>query len=412
MVALISNSTKGFFVIKPTGEKWKNWKKIQSRSLKRKGMPVPKDWAEYWANLHGVQYTKDTLKHGRSEETIQEQFRLLQLECSRLKKQAVSQSVIREEILNIKHAKPPIPNWLIRDSRTTNKCVGVPTLLASDWHWGERVAPDQVAGVNSYDMTIARVRAKRLIENTVDLLKNHMVNPDYPGVVFALAGDMFSGNIHQELLETNELPIMPTFLDLYGVLVWCIQELKRNFGSVFIPCVSGNHSRNTQKITSKNRNFLSFDWLLYQMLDKYFENDDKIVFLIPDSADAVYKIYDYTYCLTHGDSFRSGDSMIGPLGPIIRGDHKKRGRNSQVGQAYTTLLLGHFHQLMQTQRVITNGSLIGYNEYAYSNNFSYEPPRQALWITNERHGITFQMPVLVEDTPKQPQYSWVSWEKR
>lgn len=30
-----------------------------------------------------------------------------------------------------------------------------------------------------------------------------------------------------------------------------------------------------------------------------------------------------SYLLTHGDQFRGGDGVIGALGPIIRGDHKK-----------------------------------------------------------------------------------------
>jgi hypothetical protein len=89
--------------------------------------------------------------------------------------------------------------------------------------------------------------------------------------------------------------------------------------------------------------------------------------------------------------------MVGALGPIMRGDHKKRGRNQQVGQEYDTLVIGHWHQLVQMKRVIVNGSLIGYNEYAYASNFGYEPPQQALWISNFHHGITFSMPVNVGD---------------
>ena len=54
----------------------------------------------------------------------------------------------------------------------------------------------------------ARQRAKRLVENTIDLLMNHMVNPKYPGVVINLGGDMVSGDIHEELSATNEKEMM------------------------------------------------------------------------------------------------------------------------------------------------------------------------------------------------------------
>jgi hypothetical protein len=43
-----------------------------------------------------------------------------------------------------------------------------------------------------------------------------------------------------------------------------------------------------------------------------------------------------------------------------------------------------------------NGSLKGYDEYAYTNNFPFEPPTQALWLTHPEFGITISMPVFVD----------------
>lgn len=288
----------------------------------------------------------------------------------------------------------------------------MPTLFASDWHWGEVVDPAQIGGVNEFSPEIAHRRARRLIEQTIYLLKEHMVNPDYPGIVFALGGDMFSGDIHEELMATNECEIMPTFLEIHGVLIWCIQTLVKEFGRVFIPCVTGNHGRNTHKIRAKGRNFTNFDWLLYQLLAKHFAADERIKFSIPDGSDCLYRVYSHRYLLTHGDQFRGGDGMIGALGPIIRGDHKKRSRNNQIEMGYDTMMLGHWHQLIQLQRLIVNGSLKGYDEYAYTGNFGFEPPRQALWLTHPEHGITFSMPVMVEKQEKHSERRWVSWEGR
>jgi hypothetical protein len=344
-----------------------------------------------------------------SDRESTEKVRLLEAECNRLKKLVVSETVVRNEIIKIVHTKPPIPRWLSDVGRFAKGSPGTPTLLVSDLHWGERVDPQQVGGVNEYNLDIAHRRTRLLINNTVDLLRNHMVNPHYPGIVMAIGGDMFSGDIHEELSRTNEEPIMPMVLDLYGVLIWCIQKMADEFGEIFVPCVTGNHSRTTMKPPSKNRNKLNFDWLLYKLLDKFFEKDERVTFYIPEGPDALYKVYSTRYLLTHGDQFRGGDGMIGALGPIIRGDHKKRSRNAQVGLEYDTLLLCHFHQLIQMQRLIVNGSLVGYSEYAHLGNFGFEPPRQALWITHPERGITFQMPVLVESsTKREKSREWVS----
>lgn len=386
--------------MKPTGQAFRNWKKAETRKGHR-----PKDWTAHWYATH----PEDTPGTPKPEEPgLAERLRLLEIECRRLKSLAISHAMVRSEIVKVSHAKAPAPRWLTALRPGSAKSPGVPTLFASDWHWGEVIKPEQIGGVNSYDLPTAHKRARALVENAVDLLKNHMVNPNFPGIVFILGGDMVSGDIHEELSRTNEEPIMPVVLDLLGVLVWCIKTLADEFGAVFLPCVSGNHSRITMKPFAKDRNHLSFDWLLYQLLDRHFQDDPRVTFQIPDGPDALYKVYGHRYLLTHGDQFRGGDGMIGALGPIIRGDHKKRSRNGQTGTGYDTLCLGHWHQLIQMQRLIVNGSLCGYNEYANAGNFGFEPPRQALWITHPTKGITFQMPVMVEAERVETGLAWVS----
>ena len=144
-------------------------------------------------------------------------------------------------------------------------------------------------------------------------------------------------------------------------------------------------------------------------LAKRFEADKRVQFLIPDGPDVGYTVYNRRYLLSHGDSFKGGDGIIGAIGSVIRGDYKKRSRAAQIGQPYDTLLCGHFHQLIQLDRLIINGSLKGYCEYANANNFSYEPPRQALWITHPDHGITFSAPIHVDTTPKMTTQNIISW---
>ena len=217
-----------------------------------------------------------------------------------------------------------------------------------------------------------------------------------------LAIERFLGKRPEEIKET-------CFMTLEGNLRGVIGTLADEVGRVFLPCVSGNHGRDTVKIWGKDRHATSFDWLLYCLLAKHFEGDKRITFYIPDGPDAYYRVFGHRYLLTHGDQFRGGDGVIGALGPIIRGDHRKRSRNGQIDMAYDTMLIGHWHQLIQLTRLIVNGSLKGYDEYAYSNNFGFERPQQALWLTHPQHGITFSMPVHC-DRHRQtaPKTSWVA----
>jgi hypothetical protein len=343
---------------------------------------------------------------------VDPEVKALRAQLASVQRDTLDAEYVRRRILKLADEQIEPPAWLVRTKAGAGD-LGVPTLFASDWHWAEVVDPRQIGGVNKYDLSIAHARARKLIERAVHLLRNCFVGARYPGIVFALGGDMVSGDIHEELQATNEMEIMPTVVDLIEVLAWSIRALADEFGRVFVPCVTGNHGRNTKKIRAKGRNHTSFDWLAYVMLERLFKDDDRVTFLIPDGPDAYWKVYNTRYMLTHGDQFRGGDGMIGALGPIIRGDHKKRSRSSQIDQGYDVLLLGHWHQLIQLQRLIVNGSLKGYDEYANQNNFGYERARQALWITHPDHGITFSMPVNVDDEVAgsgEESAGWVSWK--
>jgi hypothetical protein len=321
----------------------------------------------------------------------------------------LDEQAIRDNIFKLVHSveKTATPLWML-EPRSTPSSPGVPTLMLSDWHWDEVVKASQINGVNRYDRKIAHERARAVVGAAVHLLRILSPKMDYPGIVVPLGGDMISGNIHDELVATNEFNTMPTILDILGVLIWVITTLADIFGAVFVPCVTGNHGRNTHKIWNKDRHATSFDWLIYNLLAKHFENDKRITFLIPDGPDAYYRIFAHRYLLTHGDQFRGGDGMIGALGPIIRGDHKKRSRNAQIDMEYDTMCIGHWHQYIHLTRLIVNGSLKGYDEYAYSNNFGFEAPQQALWITHPKYRITYRMPVLVDRQRQAPKTAWVS----
>jgi predicted phosphodiesterase len=324
----------------------------------------------------------------------------LRAELAEAKSEAASADVLREMVgtAKLQMDKLQPPTWLFEPKAT--KLPGVPKLMLSDLHWGERVRASQIGGVNEYDLPIARRRLRTVVETTITLCKILDPSMKYPGIVVPLGGDMVSGNIHDELAASNELNTMPTLIDLYRNLVPAIKLMADTFGNVFLPCVSGNHDRDTKKIWSKDRNHTSFGWLLYQFLAVAFAEDKRVQFYIPDGSDALYRIYGTRYLLTHGDQFRGGDGIIGPLGPVTRGEQKKNTRNAAVGQDYDVMEFGHFHKRMLTARLRGNGSLKGYDEYAADSNFGFEPPSQNFWITHPDHGITFDAPVYAEHARK------------
>lgn len=333
-------------------------------------------------------------------------------ELEKLKGQSKLEDAIKElvgtSVMTLDTLDPAA--WVVDEKAIKHNAPGVPALFLSDWHWGEVVSKTQLNGVNEYNIDIAKARAKRTMETAIYLL-SIVAQGDlsvYPGIVIPLGGDMVSGDIHEELKITNQLPTMPTVLDLADVLVSLLKTAADKFGNVLVPCVSGNHGRNTKKIQMKDRNHTSFDWLLYQFLARMLKDDPRITFYIPDGTDAMFRMYNTRINLTHGDQFKSGDSIIGPIGPLMRGNQKKAVRQQSVGQDYDLLMAGHWHQYIYLRRLLVNGALKGYDEFAAFNNFMVEPPSQALFTVHPDIGVNWTMPVLCDKPKKLQAAQWTS----
>lgn len=321
---------------------------------------------------------------------------------------------IRKTIYDLAEMTPDPPTW-INAPRPVN-LPGVPVALWSDWHYGETVSANELGGVNEFNHEIADQRIKRLVDTTINLSIDHMVNPKYPGIVICLGGDMISGTIHEELRETNEGPVQKSLLRLQEQLIAALTTMADRFGKVFIPCVVGNHGRMKLKPHAKHKVYENYEWNLYCQLEAYFKKDKRFQFFIPGEADAYFTVLGHRFLLTHGDSLgvRGGDGIIGALGPICRGAIKVGRNQAQIGRDFDTLLMGHWHTYIprgEAAPVIVNGTLKGFDEYAHLFlRVPYSRPSQALWFVHQEHGITAQWQVFLDKRRNAVESSeWVSW---
>lgn len=309
--------------------------------------------------------------------------------------------------LEVADAEPP--KWLAEGNYPKGG-PGVPTLFLSDWHWGERVRPAEVGGVNAFSPAIARESARRIFDGAIDLAMHHMVKPEYPGIVVPLGGDFvdFLLGVQHTSEEPNELLVRESMRDMAGHIVAGLTRLADTFGHVFVPAVPGNHGRLTKRMPTKQTAATNLDSIFYDKLQDRLAHDSRVTFAISRGSDIRYRVYGHTYLLTHGYQFRGGDGIIGAIGPIVRGDKKFRARNSQITRDYDTLLIGHWHQFMPLPGVIVNGSLKGYDEFAYQNGFQYQPPMQAFWFTHPDRGITCYWPIQCRPKARGPERQWVT----
>jgi len=323
---------------------------------------------------------------------------------------SLDDDAIREILGGIVAAPASPPEWLIDEAPTKGATPEVPVTIWSDWHCGENVSLSETNGVNEYDREIFIRRAKRLVERTIDLCKNHGPG-NYPGIVVNILGDMVSGGLHPELAKTDDEEVIPAVLTCRDTLITCLESMIEAFGHVYCPCTSGNHGRQTAKPEFKRYVFKNFDWLIYQLLARHFKGRSEIVFDIPDSNEVYYRIYGRRYLAMHGDMMgvKGGDGIIGSIGPITRGEMKVGRQQSVIGRDYDVLLVGHWHQTLWLPRVVVNNTLKGWDEYAQKSlRAPPSVPSQSLWFEHPKWGKTMHREVFVEDPSSFESAHWVS----
>lgn len=341
-------------------------------------------------------------------------------EVSHLKKELVkahrevlSDEAVRDLIGGLSDAPVNAPSWMVKPfTKKAAQTPQVPVTMWADWHAAEKVSLDQVNGVNEYNLDIMEERVRNLVARTINLAKEHGPGV-YPGIVVNLVGDFVSGRLHPELVKTDEEGVLPAALRVRDLLVWALTRMADEFGSVYAPAVCGNHGRNTPRPEYKDYIYDNFDWLIYQMLIRAFEDmgDKRIVIDVQAGNEVSYKVYNQRYLLMHGDMMgvRGGDGIIGAIGPIMRGEVKVRGWAASSRTPYDMLVIGHWHQPLHLPRCIVSNTLKGYCEFAKNAlRAPITPPSQPLWFVHPRYNITSRWEVMVGEFAETAPVEWVS----
>lgn len=290
-----------------------------------------------------------------------------------------------------------VPKWTRNYKGRAGK-KGITTLQLSDTHFDEVIEPEQIGGFNAYNRRIAELRLRKLGDGWIKLTRDYVAGVEIEGAYMLATGDIFSGDIHEELKMTNEDT-------LYGSLVhWAeqmsafISMIATEFGRLHIAAVVGNHGRNSHKPIYKNRAQSNIEWVLWKMLEREFAQDKRVTFAISNALGMVVDIYQTRILIEHGDEFKGGSGIAGSRSPLMLGQHRASVRQMVYGTPIDYMCVGHFHQYQPpAQGLIMGGSLKGYDEFAAGKKFRPERPQQAWWITSPEHGPTISGPVLVQN---------------
>jgi hypothetical protein len=278
------------------------------------------------------------------------------------------------------HAPPSI----LPRERTSGLREITPVVLASDWHVEETVEPESIAHRNSYNLDIADARIKRFFNAIVWNVEHHRASKRVAihDMVLWAGGDLITGYLHEELVESNALSPTETVRWLLPRLRDGIHTLRSALDiEVVVPCSFGNHGRSTIKPRISTGYANSFEWLMYHALADSLCDDKGVRFEITNSSHQYVDVYGRTLHFHHGDDVKYQGGVGGVGIPLLKAVPMwDLVRKAEVHN------IGHFHTLLDYGRAVVNGSLIGYGPYSQRIRAAFESPQQAMYFVDSKRG--------------------------
>lgn len=271
---------------------------------------------------------------------------------------------------------------------------GVPVLMASDWHVEETVDPASVNGRNEYNPDIAQKRAESFFVGADWLIDKCRTGWDIKESVLWLGGDLISGYIHEELMESNAMSPTEALLFAQKLISRGIHFLldETKLERLHVPCSFGNHGRTTHRRRHSTGAKNSYEWLMYHSLAREFADDDRVEFFIADGSHLYTEVLGRTIRWHHGDDVK----YYGGVGGLSIPLRKAIDAWNDFHEADITVI-GHWHQFADFGDVVVNGSLIGYNAFALSIKARFEQPRQGFFLIDQRYGKRLTTPIYVAE---------------
>lgn len=287
----------------------------------------------------------------------------------------------------------PVKAKTVVKKSKTNEVV--PVMVWSDWHVEELVDARKTRGRNAYNLDIAAERAKKCAESTVKMIRHARASNHVRSVVLVLNGDFITGDIHQELCETNLLGPAEACAFARDLLAQGLAaiEQEKYLEKIHVICIVGNHGRTTHKMQFKNGTEKSFETIIYAELKRQFSGP-RFMFTIARGGVESYPLSDsFSLRCFHGHQVKYQGGIGGLTIPLTKWIH----RQDQSEKADFNVI-GHWHQYgLPTPRCLSNGSLKGWDEYASEHGFAHEPPQQAgMFFDASRNRIGGVFPIYCE----------------
>jgi len=269
----------------------------------------------------------------------------------------------------------------------------------TDTHIGEFIDINQMAGLNAYDFDIFNNRLYGWATQLLTLVELRRNAVPIPELVVPLLGDMVSGDIHEELSQSNLTNCMMQMIRGANLIAQALMFIAPHFESIRVPCVVGNHGRMTRKPPMKDK-YMDWDYLMYQWIAALCQKQSNIEFHIPKSFLTVFSVCNRNILAMHGDAV-SGAGSLASITKVITNLrsvlHFKKGLENELGEVpdnipahFDSVMIGHFHRVDEldigTGSAHICGCMKGADEFAMTRLQAVTKPQQIVTYWHPKYG--------------------------
>jgi len=272
----------------------------------------------------------------------------------------------------------------------------IPIIQFSDWHVEERVDKKMTRGLNEFNPDIARKRVDKLTENTLKLINKERQSVEIKSALIVIGGDMINSYLHEHDVIENYMSPLEAVLFAKELICKSLATIAEHGGleRIDVMCIRGNHPRLTKKMISSIDYKMNLEAMIYNTVKEDRKlNHSMFNWHIPESEFGYIEVGGKMIRNMHGHQVK----FQGGLGGITIPLNKYIMRLDQTQKAdYTTLHHWHSLKMISDCNTSINGSLVGFNSYAASCGFAYEPAQQAFQILDSKRGFTLRCPIFCD----------------
>ena len=274
-----------------------------------------------------------------------------------------------------------------------------------DTHIGEHIDYQQMAGLNSYDFDIFNKRLSGWATQVLNLVQLRREAVPINDLIVPMLGDMISGDIHEELSNSNLANCMEQMIRGANLIAQALMFLAPHFETIKVPCVVGNHGRMTRKPPMKDK-YMDWDFLLYQWIAAFCRVQKNIEFDIRKSFINTFQVYNRNVLIMHGDS-ASGAGSLTTITRVLTSLRSvlqfRKGLEVEAGEvhdeivdpnilpaSFDSVMMGHFHRTDEldigTGHALICGCMKGGDEFALQRLAVITKPQQIVTYWHPKYG--------------------------